>query len=164
MSAKKDKQARAQGAAAEPARVVLATNRKARYHYVIEATVEAGLVLRGSEVKSLRTQNPTIAEGYARVKGDAVWLESVTIHPLPQASYQNHEPTRSRKCLLHRREITKIKHQLEAKGATLIPLQVYFKGHRVKVELGLGRGRNKGDRRQHEKDKHARREIRETQR
>ncbi|MDF1700723.1 MAG: SsrA-binding protein, partial [Planctomycetota bacterium] len=114
-----------------------------------------------SEVKSLRQSTPTIAEGYARIKDGELWLEGVNILPLPQASYHNHEPTRSRKCLVHKKELTKIIHQLDAKGATLVPLQMYFLGSRVKIELGLGHGRRKGDKREYEKAKADRREIRE---
>ncbi len=162
MARKKDKRKKAKDDG--EGRTILATNRRAHRNYVIGVKVEAGLVLRGSEVKSLREQTPTIAEGYARMKGDELWLEGVNILPLKQASYLNHEPTRSRKCLLHKKELRKVKTMLEADGATMVPLQLYFKGPHVKVELGIGKGRRKGDKREYEKAKSARREIRDATR
>ncbi len=147
--------------ASDPKVVVRATNRRAFRNYVIEDKVEAGLVLTGSEVKSLRVSTPTLTEGYARFEGEELWLHNVHIHPLPQASYFNHEPTRKRKCLMYKRELRKLKLRLEAKGATIVPLSLYFKGTRVKVELGIGRGRRKGDRRQADRDKEDRRKIRD---
>jgi SsrA-binding protein len=152
----------AKGSASQSDRVVKATNRRARRNYVIEDTVEAGLVLTGSEVKSLRNATPTLTEGFARIERDELWLYGVHIPPLPQASYLNHEPVRRRKCLMHRRELRKLAAQLDAKGKTLVPLSLYFKGTRVKVELGLGRGRQKGDKRAHEREKEDRKRIRES--
>jgi SsrA-binding protein len=140
---------------------VVATNRRARHDYVIEAVIEAGLVLAGSEVKSLRTQGATIQEGYARFDGEELWLRAVHIPPLPQASYLNHEPTRARKCLVHRREARKLQSRLEGRGTSLVPLSLYFVGHRVKVELGVGVGRRKGDKRAAEREKEDRKRIRE---
>lgn len=162
MARRKDKGKKAgMDAASGEERVVLATNRRARRNFVIGAKIEAGLVLLGSEVKSLRVSTPTIAEGYARMKGGALWLFGVHILPLPQASYRNHEPTRPRKCLVHKRELRKLEAQLEAKGKTIVPLSMYFKGPRVKVELGVGSGRRKGDKRAHEREKEDRRRIRD---
>jgi SsrA-binding protein len=128
---------------------------------VIEAKLEAGLALTGSEVKSLRTQTPTLTEGYARIERGELWLYGVHIPPLPQASYLNHDPVRKRKCLVHKRELRKLTVQLEAKGRTLVPLSLYFLGTKVKVELGLGRGRQKGDKRAHEREKEDRRRMRD---
>jgi SsrA-binding protein len=139
---------------------IIASNRKARHDYVLLDRVEAGLVLTGSEVKSLRTNGATIREGYARVEGGELWLRGVHIPPLPQASYQNHEPTRPRKCLVHRRELRRIEHALEAKGLTMVPLALYFLGVRVKVDLALARGRRKGDRRAAEREKEDRLRMR----
>ena len=149
------------GAPGAAKKVVLATNRRARHKFHIENSIEAGLVLLGSEVKSLRVQTPTLSEGYARLEGERLWLYGVHIALLPQASWLNHEPMRKRLCLLHKREIKKLRLKLEAKGMTLVPLSLYFKGSRVKVELGLGRGRRKGDKRQREREKSDRRAIRE---
>ncbi len=148
-------------AKAQDDRVVKATNRRARRNYVIEATLEAGLSLRGSEVKSLRLTTPTLTDGFCRVEDGELWLYGVHIPPLPQASYLNHKAVRRRKCLVHKRELRKLETQLSAKGKTLIPLSLYFKGHKVKVELGLGRGRQKGDKRAHEREKEDRKRIRD---
>jgi SsrA-binding protein len=146
--------------AARHAKTIIASNRRAFYDYAIEAKVEAGLVLRGSEVKSLRQNGATILEGYAKLEGDELWLYAVHVPPLKQASYLGHEPTRKRKCLVHRRELRKIEDRLAVEGTTLVPLSLYFKGHRVKVELGVGRGRRKADRRERERELEARRGIR----
>jgi SsrA-binding protein len=139
---------------------VIASNRRARHDYLIEVVVEAGLVLLGSEVKSLRTGGATLTEGYARIEGGELWLHGVHVPPLPQASYQNHLPTRARKCLVHRRELRKLEDRLTGEGTTIVPLSLYFKGMRVKVELGVGRGRKKGDKRQAEREKEDRKRIR----
>ena len=153
---KKDKKK----AADDAGRVLLASNRRARRNYVIESVIEAGLALKGSEVKSLRLQTPTITDGYARILGGELWLYGVHIHPLQQASYQNHEPLRRRKCLVHKRELRKIEGLLQDTGRTCVALSMYFKGPHVKVELGLGRGRRKADKRQHEREKEDRRSMR----
>ncbi|MFO0933909.1 MAG: SsrA-binding protein SmpB [Planctomycetota bacterium] len=141
-------------------RVVVATNRKARHDYAIVLVVEAGLVLLGSEVKSLRNATPSLQDGYARLDRGEVWLYGVHINPLPQASYRNHEPTRPRKCLLHRREIRKLETLLAGAGTTMVPLSLYFLGSRVKVELGIGRGKRHEDKRDDIKAREADRETR----
>jgi SsrA-binding protein len=141
--------------------VVIATNRKARHDYHLLAKIEAGLVLLGSEVKSLRENGANIKDGYARVEEDELWLLGVHIPPLSQASYQNHEPLRARKCLVHKRELRKIRMSLEAKGQTMVPLVLYFKGVRAKVELALATGRRKGDKRSVDREKEDRRKMRE---
>lgn len=142
-------------------RQVIATNRRARHEYVLTAKIEVGLVLLGSEVKSLRANGATIREGYGKVEGGELWLYGVHIPPLQQASTMNHEPTRKRKCLVHRRELHKIEDELESEGTTLVPLALYFKGVRAKAELAVGRGRRKADRRQREREKEDRKRIRE---
>lgn len=147
----------------DPDKVVLASNRRARRNYVIESVIEAGLALKGSEVKSLRLQTPTITDGYARILGGELWLYGVHIHPLAQASYQNHEPLRRRKCLVHKRELSKIEDLLKDTGRTCVALSVYFRKQHVKVELGLGRGRRKADKRQHEREKEDRKRMRQRQ-
>jgi len=144
----------------EATRRPIASNRKARHDYELLAKIEAGLVLLGSEVKSLRVNGADIRDGYARVEGDELWLHGVHIPPLPQASYQNHEPLRKRKCLVHARELRKIRDGLEAKGLTMVPLALYFKGVRAKVELALARGRRKGDHRSAEREKEDRKRMR----
>jgi SsrA-binding protein len=147
-------------AAARHAKTLIASNRRAFHDYAIEAKLEVGLVLRGSEVKSLRQNGATIVEGYAKVEQGELWLHGVHVPPLKQASYLGHEPTRRRKCLLHRRELRKLEDRLAVDGTTLVPLSLYFKGVRAKVELGVGRGRRKADRREREKELEARRTIR----
>jgi len=161
MSRKKTKRAKDRKPVEGTDRIVLATNRRARRNYVLEAKIEAGLILLGSEVKSLRGSTPTIAEGFARFQGETLWLYGVHILPLPQAAHMNHEAARPRQCLLHKRELRKLMHLLEAKGQALVPLQMYFKGSRVKVELGIGRGRRKGDKRSYEREKDDRKRMRE---
>ena len=149
---------------AESDRRPIASNRKARYDYELMAKVEAGLVLLGSEVKSLRVNGADIRDGYARMERDELYLHGVHIPPLPQASYQNHEPLRKRKCLVHRRELKKIQEALEAKGLTMVPLALYFKGVRAKVELAIARGRRKGDQRSADREKEDRKRMRQYER
>ena len=142
-----------------PKRIV-ATNRKARHDYTISHVVEAGLVLLGSEVKSLRGAAPSLQDGYARVESGELFLYGVHVPPLPQASYFNHEPRRRRKCLLHRREIGKLEALVTGKGTTIVPLSMYFLGTHVKVELGVGRGKKFFDKREDLKKREADRDVR----
>ena len=139
---------------------LIATNRKARHDYAIAFAVEAGLQLLGSEVKSLRNGSASLQDGYARFENDDLWLLGVHVPPLPQASYLNHEPTRKRKCLLHRRELKKLEAMLVGKGTTIVPLSLYFKGAHVKVELGVGRGKTRYDKREDLKKKSAEKDMR----
>lgn len=155
--------ARATGRAADLEKRLIASNRKARHDFLIEKTVEVGLILVGSEVKSLRTAGATLTEGFARIEDGELWLERMHIPPLPQASYLNHEPTRRRKCLAHGREIEKLEGLLGQGHRTLVPLSLYFLGHRVKLELGVGLARKKSDRREVEKAKEGKREARQAQ-
>src|SRR5262245_8599376 len=126
----------------------IASNRKAHHDYLIEDTFEAGLVLQGSEIKSLRSGEVNLRDSYAAVRGDELWLLNAHIAPYKQASYQNHEPRRDRKLLMHRREINRLTGKLQEKGLTLIPLQIYLKNGRAKIQLGLGRGKKSYDKRQ----------------
>ena len=132
---------------------LVASNRRASYDYAIEKTIEAGLVMVGSEVKSLRGSGASLQEAFARFENGELWLERMHVPPLPQASYLNHDPLRRRKCLVHRREATKLEALLEQGGRTLVPLSLYWLGHRLKVELGVGRARKKGDKRAAEREK-----------
>lgn len=135
-------------------------NRRARHDYEILETFEAGLVLRGSEVKSLRGGGGSIAEAYARVDGGEVWLEGATIPSYPQASYNDHEPGRRRKLLLHRREIVELRRGLERKGLTVVPLELYFDARgRAKLKLALARGRKLHDKRAAASERDAKREM-----
>ena len=127
---------------------VVATNRKARHDYAVLDFVEAGLVLTGTEVKSLRQGNANIAEGYARITKGEVWLEGMHVSPYEQGSYANVDPLRIRKLLLHKKEIRRLIARTQEPGVTLIPLKVYFKKSTAKVLLGICKGKRAYDRRQ----------------
>lgn len=134
-------------------------NRRAGFDYELLDRFEAGLALTGSEVKSLRQGGVTLGEAYARVRGGEVWLEGLHIPPYKEASYNNHEPLRSRKLLLNAREIGEIQRGLERKGLTLVPTRLYFKGGWAKLEVALGRGKKRYDKRQDAAKKDAQRQI-----
>lgn len=137
----------------------IVSNRRAFHEYHMEERFEAGVVLAGSEVKSLRDGHVSLGEAYATVRDNEIWLVGASIEPYRQASSTNHERTRDRKLLLHRREIAKIRQRTDEKGYTLVPLRLYFKDGRVKVEVGLGRGKNVADKRQAMASRDAKREI-----
>jgi len=130
----------------------VAENRKARFNYSIEETFEAGLVLTGSEVKSLRNGKATIAESYADAKGGEIWLVNANIPEYFQAHRENHAPKRLRKLLLHERQINKLANAVEREGMTIVPLKVYFndKG-RAKIEIALAKGKKLHDKRESDK-------------
>ena len=128
--------------------IEVARNKKARFEYEIVDTFEAGIVLVGSEVKSLRQKKASIQEAYARIKNGEIFLTGMTIAIYEMANRFNHEPVRDRKLLLHRQEIKRLTGKVQEKGFTLIPLRLYFKNGKVKVELGLARGKAKYDKRQ----------------
>lgn len=135
-------------------------NRRARYFYEILETFEAGLELKGSEVKSLRAGRANIQDAYARVKNGELWLMGAHIAPYESASVFGHDPLRSRKLLMKRREIDALAGKVERKGLTLVPLKIYFnERNRAKVLLGLARGRKSPDRRELLKERSARREA-----
>ena len=132
----------------------VAENRRARFEYHIEDKFEAGIVLTGTEVKSLRFGEGSIAESYAEVKGGEVWLVNSNVPEFSHGNRHNHEPKRPRKLLLHEREIARLTGAVERKGMTLVPLSIYFNGRgRAKVELALARGKNLADKRQTVKDR-----------
>ncbi len=137
----------------------IASNKKAFHDYVIEERYEAGLVLTGSEVKSLREGRANLKDAYARVLNDEVFLLGAHISPYAAASYQNHDPTRTRKLLLHRKEIQRLVGKTAQRGLTLVPLRLYWKDGRAKVELGLARGKRQYDKREAERRREAQREI-----
>jgi len=139
---------------------IVAQNRKARHDFEIEDTYEAGMVLVGTEVKSLRNGECSIEEAYARPRDEEVFLYDMHIPPYPQATIQNHEPKRPRKLLLHRREIGRIVLQCAQRGYTLVPLQVYFKEGKAKVEIALARRRRKWDKREKTAAEERRKEAR----
>lgn len=126
----------------------IVTNRKARHNYEITSSVEAGLVLRGSEVKSLRQGKSSLSDSYATVKKGEIWVIGMHIAQYKEATFENHDPLRERKLLLHKQEIKKLNRQIQEKGVTLIPLKLYFKNNIVKMELGLARGKRKYDKKE----------------
>ncbi|MFC0036806.1 SsrA-binding protein SmpB [Actinomadura rayongensis] len=132
----------------ETGRKLIAQNKRARFDYQIDETWEAGLVLMGTEVKALRAGRATLTDGYAHVMDGEVWLEAVHIPEYTQGTWTNHAPRRRRKLLLHRKEIQKIIAKSSEPGWTLVPLSLYFKDGKAKVEIGLGRGKKSYDKRQ----------------
>ncbi len=137
----------------------VATNRKARRDYEIEEVYEAGMALTGTEVKSLRENGASLKEGFALVQDGEVYLYDVHIPPYKKGNVANHDPTRERKLLLNRREIDRIRGRVTQKGYALVPLRIYFKRGYAKVELGLGKGRKKYDKREKLKKKDQERRI-----
>jgi SsrA-binding protein len=139
---------------------LIASNRKARHDYSILDTVEAGIVLTGSEVKSLRAGHVQLADAYARVRNGEVWMDGVHIAPYQFATGVGaHEPDRSRKLLLNRGEISRLSARIDQERLALVPLALYFKEGRAKVELGVAKGRTKGDKRQAMAERDSKREI-----
>lgn len=137
----------------------IAVNRSARHEYLIEETVEAGLALMGSEVKALREGKANLKDSFGRVENGEVWLWNAHISPYGPASQFGHEPTRARKLLLHRQEIERLQGKVKERGLTLVPLRLYFKNGRAKVELALARGKKQHDKREAIRDREQRREI-----
>lgn len=127
---------------------VVATNRKAQHEYFIEDHVEAGIVLTGTEIKSVRAAQVSLKEGYILVREDELWLINVHIAPYEQAGQWTHDPKRPRKLLLHRREINKLIDIAQQPGYALVPLRIYFKGKRAKLEVGVARGKRQYDKRE----------------
>ncbi|HUG90063.1 MAG TPA: SsrA-binding protein SmpB [Planctomycetaceae bacterium] len=145
----------------EPNSRIVARNRKARHEYDVLDELECGIVLQGSEVKSLRNGKISIEEAYARVRNGELWLIGCDIAEYPQATTLNHEPKRPRKLLVHKRELRKFAEAADDRGLTLIPLSVYFSKGRVKVNVALARGRKLHDKRDKLKREADRREIRQ---
>jgi len=147
----------------DPDERLVATNRKARHNYHILETIEAGLVLVGTEVKALRLGKCNLLDSYARIIDDEVFLDKMHISPYDQGNRFNHDPVRTRKLLLQRRQIRRLRGKLQEKGLTLIPLRVYFKGRTAKIELGLARGKRLYDKREavarRESDREVRRSV-----
>ena len=127
---------------------LIAQNKKARHDFFIHDEYEAGLVLVGSEVKSLRAGKANLKDAYGRIKNGEVWVHQMHISPYPYAYYNNHDPLRPRKLLLHNYEIKKLYGKLNERGMSLIPLKLYFKGGKVKLTLGVAKGKKKFDKRQ----------------
>ena len=145
--------------AKERGRKVIAQNRKARHDFTIEDVFEAGMVLVGTEVKSLRAGRASLVDGYALLENGEIWLRGVNIPEYNEGSWTNHAPTRARKLLLNRQEIGKIENKLKESGLTLIPLSMYFNDGKAKVEIAIARGRKNYDKRQAIAEKDAKREV-----
>jgi SsrA-binding protein len=138
---------------------VIARNRRARHDYHIEDEFEGGLVLTGTEVKSLRAGRASLTDGFAQITDGEMWLHGVHIPEYAQGTWTNHEPRRPRKVLLHRREIDRLARQTAERGLTIIPLTLYFKDGKVKVELALARGKRTYDKRHDLAQRDAAREV-----
>jgi SsrA-binding protein len=138
---------------------LIVDNRRARHDYHLSDKVEAGLVLSGTEVKSLRTGKATLQQAYAEVRDGEAWLNGLHIPEYTEGNRSNHDPDRPRKLLMHRREIDRLYGQVREKGYTVVPTRLYFKEGRVKVELALGRGKELRDKRRDVAERDARREV-----
>jgi len=145
--------------AAEQGKKIIASNRRARHDYHIEDVLEAGLVLTGTEVKSLRAGRATLTDGFGLISDSEVWLHGVHIPQYTQGTWTNHDPRRIRKLLLHRKEIDRLASSTKERGLTPVPLSLYFKDGKVKIELGLARGKRTYDKRQDLAKRDAAREI-----
>ena len=138
---------------------LIAENRRARYDYELLERFEAGIVLTGTEVKSLREGRVTLAQAYADVRDNEVWLLGAEISEYAQGNIANHEPTRDRKLLLKRAEIAGLVGKVREKGQTIVPTRLYFKDGKVKIEIALARGKEKGDKRRNIVDREAKRQM-----
>ena len=138
---------------------VVATNRRARHDYTIEDTFEAGLVLTGTEVKSLRMGRASLVDGYAFVDGGEAWLDAVHIPEYADGTWNNHAPRRKRKLLLHKAQILKIENKVKQGGYTIVPLSIYFNDGRAKVEIAVAKGKREYDKRQALRERQDKREA-----
>ena len=141
---------------------LIASNRRAHYDYAFEDTFEAGLVLTGTEVKSLRAKRANLIDGYALLRDGELWLHGVHIPEYSPATWTNHEPRRVRKLLVHRAQLQRLIGKLREKGLTLVPISLYFKDGYAKVEMGLGRGKQRHDKRRAIAEKEAAAEMRKS--
>jgi len=143
----------------EKGRKLVAANRKARHDYLIEDTFEAGMVLQGTEVKSLRAGRASLVDGYAAIKDGEVWLHNVHIPEYTQGTWNNHEPRRPRKLLLHREQIRKLINKTHESGLTIVPLALYFQDGYAKVEIAVAKGKKNYDKRQALAERQAKRDA-----
>jgi len=143
----------------EKGQKVVATNRRARHDYTIEDTFEAGLVLTGTEVKSLRLGRASLVDGYAFVDGGEAWLDAVHIPEYADGTWNNHAPRRKRKLLLHKAQILKIENKVKQGGYTIVPLSIYFNDGRAKVEIAIAKGKREYDKRQALRERQDQREA-----
>ena len=137
----------------------VATNRYASYRYDLLDKLECGVVLQGTEVKSLRNGSATLKDGYANIRDGELWLHNVHIPPYGPASRENHEPERPRKLLAHRREIERLTGQINERGLTLVPTRIYFSGPRAKIEIALARGKDRFDKRESIRERETKRDM-----
>jgi len=137
----------------------VAVNRRAHHQYAIEETLEAGLALTGTEIKSIRAGRVNLAEAYARIERGEAWLIGAHIAPYEQGNRNNHEPTRTRKLLLHRDQIAELVGRTQAKGFTLVPMKLYIRNGMAKLEIGIGRGKREFDKRRTIAERDARRDL-----
>jgi SsrA-binding protein len=145
---------------APPGTKLIASNRIARRNYAIDDVIEAGVVLLGSEVKSMREAQVQLGDAFARIRNGELWLEGMHVAPYSFAiGFGAHDPDRARKLLLHRDEITRLKSLIDRERVSVVPLSLYFKDGRVKVELGVGKGRTKGDKRQSIAERDSQRDV-----
>ena len=138
---------------------IVSTNKKARFNYEIIEKIEAGISLKGTEVKSVRNKNVSIGESYAQIKENEVFLHNLHISPYEQGNRENHDPIRVRKLLLHKQEIKKLVSKIQLKGLSLVPLSIYLRKGKIKIELAVGRGKRLVDKRESIKKKTIQREI-----
>ncbi|MEJ2758678.1 MAG: SsrA-binding protein SmpB [Anaerolineales bacterium] len=138
---------------------VVAKNRKAKHDYFILETLEAGLALKGTEIKSIRAGQISLKEAYIRVDGEEAWLVNAHVAPYDPASRENHDPIREKKLLLHKREIENLYAEVRQKGTTIIPLQVYLRNGKAKIEIAVAKGKKKYDKREAIKKRDAQRDI-----
>ena len=138
---------------------VVSTNKKARFEFFILETFEAGLVLKGTEIKSVRNGQISLQEAYVRTNGEEIWLVGTHIAPYEHASAFQHDPKRDRKLLMHKKEIRKLFDEVRIKGMTLVPMRVYLKGGRAKLEIGLAKGKKQYDKRESIKERDVERET-----
>ena len=134
-------------------------NRRARFEYEFLESLEAGVVLTGTEIKSVRTGQITLAQAYARLRDGEIWLIGMHIPAYKEGSFSNHEPLRARKLLLHRKELDRLAGRVAEKGLTLVPTRLYFKRGRVKIEIALARGKKIWDKRREVKDRDVKRDL-----
>lgn len=139
--------------------LVVATNPKARHDYHIEETFEAGMVLVGTEVKALRERRVTLRDSFGRISGEEIFLHNCHINPYSHGNITNHDPLRTRKLLLHQREINRLIGKTQQRGYSLVALKIYFKRGKAKIEMGLGRGKKAADKRETIKARMAKREM-----
>jgi SsrA-binding protein len=145
---------------AQPGTKLIASNRVARRNYAIDDVIEAGVVLLGSEVKSMREAQVQLGEAFARIRNGEMWLEGMHVAPYSFAiGFGAHDPDRARKLLLHKDEIIRLKSLIDRERVSVVPLSLYFKDGRVKVELGIGKGRTKGDKRQSIAERDSQRDV-----